>query len=169
MERRRSPAEVETSTEITSSVTCTRSESAICASLAEVEPVSRGLNLNLEQRDAKGSIILQEMDQPDAVKLQRGINIPRNVVAHQAKAGDSCVCFHDATQGALSILGHGISFVQYDYFIRWTGIGFPIRCYDLCAWSLSSKVLDLLSDYTNSTFVGCVQLQHTGLEVVRTK
>ena len=59
MDRRRSPAEVETSAEMTSSVTCTRSESAICASLAEVELVSRGLNLNLEHRDAKGSIILR--------------------------------------------------------------------------------------------------------------
>lgn len=166
MERRRSPAEVATSTEITSSVTCTRSESAICASLAEVEPVSRGLNLNLEQRDAKGSIILREMDQLDAVKWWR-LNRPRNVVTHQAKAGDSCVRLHDTTQGALSILGHGISLVQYDYFIRWTGIGFPIRCYNLCAWSLSSKVLDLLSNDANSTLVGCVQLQHTGLEVVR--
>jgi len=59
MDRRRSPAEVETSAEMTSLVARTCSESAICASLVEVELVSRGLNLNLEQRDAKGSIILE--------------------------------------------------------------------------------------------------------------
>lgn len=59
MDRRRSPAEVNTRVEMTSSVTCTCSESAICRSLDEVEFVSRGLNLNLEQRDARGSMILQ--------------------------------------------------------------------------------------------------------------
>jgi hypothetical protein len=72
IDRRRSPAEVETRAEMTSSVTCTRSESAICASLAEVEPVSRGLNLNLEQRDAKGSIILRGARQPEVVKQWSG-------------------------------------------------------------------------------------------------
>jgi len=59
MDRRRSPAEVETRADMTSSAICTFSESAICESLAEVELVSRGLNLNLEQRDAKGSMILR--------------------------------------------------------------------------------------------------------------
>lgn len=60
MDRRRSPAEVETRAETTSSVTVICSEFAICLSLKEVEFVSRGLNLNLEQRDAKGSMILRE-------------------------------------------------------------------------------------------------------------
>ena len=156
MERRRSPAEVETSTEITSSVTCTRSDCAICASLAEVEPVSRGLNLNLEQRDAKGSIILKEIRQPDAVNRQWRLNRPRNVVTHQTKAGNSRICLHDTTQGALGILGHRISLVQYDYLIRWTRVGFPIRCCGLRPGCLSSKVLDLFSDDADSTLVGCV-------------
>jgi hypothetical protein len=37
-------------------------------SLAEVELVSRGLNLNLEQRDAKGSMILPATHQPEIAK-----------------------------------------------------------------------------------------------------
>lgn len=168
MDRRRSPAEVETSAEMTSSVTCTCSESAICASLVEVELVSRGLNLNLEQRDAKGSIILRVTRQSKTVK-QWIVNRPRNVVAYKTKASDSCICLHDTTQGTLSILGHRISLIQYDYFVRWTRVGFPIGCHGLCSGCLSGKVLDFLSDDADSTFVGCVQFQHAGFEVVRTK
>lgn len=68
MDRRRSPEEVETRAETALSVTCTFSESAICASLAEVELVSRGLNLNLEHRDARGSMILPRPHQPEVLK-----------------------------------------------------------------------------------------------------
>ena len=68
IDRRRSPAEVKTRAEMTSSTTGTCSESAICANLAEVELVSRGLNLNFEQRDAKGSMILGRAHQLESVK-----------------------------------------------------------------------------------------------------
>jgi len=155
MDRRRSPAEVETRAEMTSSATCTCSEIAICASLAEVEPVSRGLNLNFEQRDANGSMILRGIHQPDTLK-QWHLNRPCDVVAHETKSSNSCICLHDTTQGTLGILGHGVSLIQYDYLIRWTRVCFPIRCDGLCPGCLSSKVLDFLSDNTNSALVGCV-------------
>lgn len=168
MDRRRSPVEVETRAEITSSVTCTCSESAIFASLAEVELVSRGLNLNLEQRDAKGSMILRGAHQLRTVKWRRS-NGPCNVVAHKTKAGNPCICLHDTTQGTLSILGHGISLIEDDYLIRWARVGFPIRCHDLCPGCLPSKVLNFLPDNTDSTFIGCIQFQNAGFEVVWTE
>jgi hypothetical protein len=66
--RRRSPAEVEMSVEMTAlspsseleSRLCrgTRSALAICMRRAEVEVESRGVKRNLEQREARGSIIL---------------------------------------------------------------------------------------------------------------
>ena len=168
IDRRRSPAEVETRAEITSSATCTCSERAICASLAEVEFVSRGLNLNLEQRDAKGSMILRETHQPET--LERWLlNRPRNVVAHETKASNSCVRLHDTTQGTLGVLGHRISLIQNNYLIRWARVGFPIGCHSLCPGCLSSKVLDFLSDDADPTLVGCVQFQNARFEVVRAK
>ena len=98
-----------------------------------------------------------------------GLNRPRNVVAHETKASDSRVCLHDTTQGSLSILGHRISLIQYNYFIGWTRVGFPIRRHSLFPGRLSSKVLDFLSDYADPTLIGCVQFQHAGFEVIRTK
>lgn len=155
IDRRRSPAEVETRAEMTCSVTCTCSESAICASLAEVELISRGLNLNLEQREAKGSMILRGPRQPDVAK-QWGRSKPRNVIAHETKASNSCICLHDATQGTLGVLGHRIGLIQNNYLVRWTRVGFPVRCHTLCPGRLTSKVLDFLPDDANSTLVGCV-------------
>ena len=152
MDRRRSPAEVETRAETTSSATCTCSECAICAILAKVELVSRGLNRNLEQRDAKGSIILRGARQLGTVK-GRGSDRPCNVVAHETKAGNPCICLHDTTQCTLGILGHRISLIQDDYLIRWARVSFPIRCHDLCPGRLPGKVLDFLSDNADSTLI----------------
>jgi hypothetical protein len=155
MDRRRSPAEVETRAEMTSSLTCTFSESAIWVSLAEVELVSRGLNLNLEQRDAKGSMILANTCQLEVLK-QWGLNGPRNVIAHETEAGNSRICLHDTAQGTLGILSHRISLVEDNYFVGWTRVGFSVRRNSLRAGCLPSKVLDFLPNDADPALVGCV-------------
>ena len=94
---------------------------------------------------------------------------PRNIVTHKTEAGDSCIRLHDTTQGTLSVLGHGVGLIQYDYLIRWTRVGFPIRCNGLCPGCLPSEILDFFSDDANSALVGCIQFQNTGFKVVRTK
>lgn len=60
IERRRSPCEVLMSAETTASETSMFSARAIVASLLVVELESRGLKRNLEQREARGSIILRK-------------------------------------------------------------------------------------------------------------
>ena len=58
IERRRSPDEVDMSVEMTEGSRVMRSAVAIWESRTEVEAESRGVKRNLEQRDARGSIIL---------------------------------------------------------------------------------------------------------------
>jgi hypothetical protein len=63
MDRRRSPAEVLISVEMTSGLIGTCSVAAMYESREDVEEASRGVNRNLEQRDARGSMILRDRDQ----------------------------------------------------------------------------------------------------------
>lgn len=60
IDRRRSPCEVAMSVSRTSELRSTFSEDAMYASRAEVDAVSRGLKRNLEHREARGSMILQD-------------------------------------------------------------------------------------------------------------
>lgn len=60
IDRRRSPLEVSMSVATTSEVTSTCSAAAICRSRDDVDDESRGVNLNFEQREASGSMMLDD-------------------------------------------------------------------------------------------------------------
>lgn len=60
IDRRRSPLEVSISVATTSGVTSTCSAVAICKSRDDVDDESRGVNLNFEQREASGSMMLND-------------------------------------------------------------------------------------------------------------
>lgn len=62
MARRRSPPEVWISASMTGLVMGTFSEAAMCERRRAEESVSSGVKRNLEQREARGSIILRRSD-----------------------------------------------------------------------------------------------------------
>ncbi len=55
-------------------------------------------------------------------KVDLGANAPSNIVTDEAEPRNARVCFHDATESALSILSHGVGLVENDDFVRWTRI-----------------------------------------------
>lgn len=61
IDRRRSPLEVSISVATTSGVTSTCSAEAMCMSRDDVDVESRGVNRNFEQREASGSIMLNDV------------------------------------------------------------------------------------------------------------
>lgn len=60
IDRRRSPLEVSISVVTTSGVTLTCSSVATCMSRDDVDDESRGVNRNFEQREASGSMMLND-------------------------------------------------------------------------------------------------------------
>jgi hypothetical protein len=124
----------------------------------EVE--SRGVKRNLEQREARGSMMLDEFGIGIDFLVRNGwrekrgdASVPSDVVAHQAESSDFGVCFHNSAEGTLGVLGHGVRFVQYDDFVRWTWVCFAVRGDGLGARGLARKVLDFFADDGDSAFV----------------
>lgn len=52
----------------------------------------------------------------------RMMSIPCDIVTDETEPCDTRVGLHDPSQSRLSILSHGIRFVQDDEFVRWTGV-----------------------------------------------
>jgi hypothetical protein len=99
------------------------------------------------------------------VKIE-GTQVPCDIVANKTKSSYPGICFHNTSKSTLSILGHGVGFVEDNNFVRRTRICLAIRGYHLCSWCLTSKILDLLSYNSDASFVGCVEFENAILEVI---
>lgn len=85
------------------------------------------------------------------------MTVPSNVVADETEAGDFGVGFHDAAEGALRVLGHGVGFVEDNDLVGRAGVGLPVCGDGLGAGCLAGEVLDLFSDDGDTSLVGCVE------------
>lgn len=89
---------------------------------------------------------------------------PSDIVAYETESRNPAVLLHDSSQRTLCILSHTIRLVQDDDLERWAweaflGIGYRQLC----------KVLDLLPDYGDTSFVGCVELKDSSLDQLWTE
>ena len=83
---------------------------------------SSGLNRNLEQREARGSMILfvviVHVMSPRVLSILPRLCSPGHIVADETKSSDLRVRLHDPPQRALGVLGHRVGFVQDDQLER---------------------------------------------------
>lgn len=164
MERRRSPPEVAISACTVSGDTVMCSSRAMCSSRDCVELLSSGLNLNLLQRDASGSIILRRTRQVTSYAIES--SVPRNVVADKTETRYARVVFHDAAQGGLRVLGHRVCLVEDNNLERWTWVGGAVGRYDCRCRCLAREGLNFLADDGDAALVGGVELEDARAEVV---
>jgi hypothetical protein len=84
--RRRSPEETVIKAEITSGSTAMFSRVAMCESRAAVEAASRGVKRNLEQRDARGSMILGKPRSKSEYKAHIAEELPSHIIANETES-----------------------------------------------------------------------------------
>ena len=123
--------------------------------------MSKDLNRNLEHLDAKGSIILEDSVEFACIK-ERTEHSPRNIIADQAEPSYPGIVFHNSSQGTLSILSHGVSFVQYDDFVGGTWICGILGC---GSGGLPGKGFDLFTNNADTSFIRRVEFENTASEV----
>ena len=103
---------------LTPSSILTFSASAIISTRCIVLVESSGLNRNLEQREARGSMILfvviVHVMSPRVLSILPRLCSPGHIVADETKSSDLRVRLHDPPQRALGVLGHRVGFVQDD-------------------------------------------------------
>lgn len=121
MARRRSPDEVLIRALITAGFASMCSVVAIYESREKEDFESSGVNRNLEQRDARGSMILM-ICYTMMRELRQDHGAPSDIVAHKTESCNSSICFHYSAERPLSILRHGIGFVKDDDFVGRTWV-----------------------------------------------
>lgn len=164
--RRMSPPEVLIKAETTAGSSGTCSAVAISSKRADVEESERGVKRNFEHLEARGSMILFRLV-GEEVGANPDINCaPGDIVAHKAETSDPRICLHDAPQRALSVLCHGVCFVQNDNLVRRTRICLSIRRYCLRTRSLPGEVLDLFANDADTSLIGGVEFEHSISEIV---
>lgn len=92
--------------------------------------------------------------------------MPSDVVAYEAKARYSGICFHYAAESTLCVLCHRIRLVQNNYFERGTWIRFSIWVDCLGPRCLTSEVFNFVANDCNPSFVWSIELKDSVFEIV---
>ena len=104
------------------------------------------------------------------------LNDARDIVAHEAEAGDARVRLHDAPQRRLGVLRHRVRLVQYDELVRRAGVRLAVTACQLglnqtkgedslrrdrgVPRRFSRKRLDLFPHNADASLVRRVELEH---------